>query len=271
MGEQPNSRTLSQIRRVSPKDFQQAIDDGSARITTPNTELTNGLRACKEHEEESWKKFFGKVVEVPDPPHWVSETLERAIALGVTSFTPHYLPLKRFSREDDFPGWYTKPNNFYWDQIDNNNISKNAPVLTGEWILFDTTTKMDLEDAGGRIYVDDPFKDLLPNGSRFNLSAYTLRSGTLSEIATFLGVDADQVRLPSAIEYNLLGNLHYPSTLGNVEDTSEWLSDKYSAFGFGLFGGDYSLGGLAYIELADELDKTASRGFRPVIHSPGEK
>lgn len=207
-------------------------------------------------------------------PQEVSEVLDRAKDAGITSLEPYHLSGVTLAQDSQVEGWNKRPEPRFWERIANGEI---APAkLPDAWVLVDKTERPGYKD-GKQLHENDPFGSLLkrlrrekkvetikgiPETSRFGLSHDELTKVVLPEIATLLGVDASQVRLPKAIEFNVIGNSKHPEW-GNT-NTWEWFAD-----GFGvsrrLFGGGSGDGGLTLVPHLWSDNHYVNVAFRPLV------
>ena len=209
-------------------------------------------------------------------PKEVSEVLERAKKVGIGVFEAYHLSDITLDQNSNVEGWDKKPEDWYWRQIGNGKVSQDAPKLPGSWILIDKTQKPDYKD-GRQVYENDPFGDLLkqlrkdkkiqtlkgiPDTSRSRISHDELTQVVLPEIAKLLGVESSAVRLPKAIEFNIIGNLKHPEW-GDT-NTWEWFNDKFED-GSRLVGGSSGLGGLAVVHSHWSDLHYDDFGFRPLV------
>ncbi len=225
-------------------------------------------------EKAAWEEnFSGVEQEIPYPPQELVDALKRVKEQGVNSFEPHYLPPIILKEEDDYPGWKVKPLDWYWGLITVGNIDKDAAKLPGAWVIVDGMQKPNYAN-GNQMYEDDFLVTVLNKlrdegkihntiggraGSRFDISFDEISQHVNPVIAKLLGVDANQVRLPKEIEFNVLGNMFHPEW-GNTS-TYEWLEDKFGG-GSRLFGGGSEITSLSRRLSRDSLDRI---GFRPLI------
>ena len=215
-------------------------------------------------------------------PKEVSEVLERAKKVGIGVFEAYHLSDITLDQNSNVEGWDKKPEDWYWKQIGDGNVSQDAPKLPGFWVLIDKTQKPGYKN-GRQVYENDPFGDLLKqlrkdkkvqtvkgfsDTSRFSISHDELTQVVLPEIAKLLGVESSAVRLPKAIEFNIIGNLKHPEW-GDT-NTWEWFNDKFGD-GRRLIGGRSVLGGLTDVYY-DWSDRRRDRlGFRPLVVIPSKK
>jgi len=94
------------------------------------------------------------------------------------------------------------------------------------------------------------------------LSWDQLHNDILPEIAKKFGVSQSQIRLPKAIEFNVLGNMHH-SEWGET-NTWEWFEDSFEADSR-LVGGRSDVGGLALVNHLSSASPYDNVGFRPLV------
>jgi len=242
-----------------------------------------------EREHEALRAFFGKEVRVFTPPSELFETLKVAEVEGFGKILePIYFPAVKFKQADKYPGWKVKPGEWYWDEVRDGNLKKNAAKLEGYWGLFDESRRPNY-DGGRQMFAGDPlapmlsqarkegriivsvFQESVPEGSRFAVTSDEKEQIVFPQLAKILRLTESVaiVRGPTEMEFNFAGNLRYPY-LGEA-DTSEQLDDRH--IGWRLLGGCSEMGGLAYVYsnwrnwgFDDRWDTVA---FRPlVVFSP---
>lgn len=209
-------------------------------------------------------------------PQEVSDVLKRAEKAGLTFFEPYHLSGVTLNQDSNVDGWDKKPENWYWKQIKDGNLSQDASKLPDSWVLVDKTQRPDYKDSK-QFHENDPFGHLLaklrkdkkiqtirgiPNTSQFGISHDELTQVVLPEIAKLLEVDASQVRLPRAIEFNIIGNFKHPEW--GKTTTWEWFDDKFGDASR-LVGGNSDVGGLAGVNLHWSGGHRGSVGFRPLV------
>lgn len=278
----------SEIRRFSPDEFNKLVASGRAQIIHQSKPSYEQLLPADlvQKEIEAWSRFFGLrafTVSVPLPPKELFEVLNRVKARGITGFEPHYLPLIRFYNDNDYTGWKLRPGDSFWGDLSNKHIDEFSSTLDGNWILIDTTKKPDYIDHNfpemyTHIYQNDPLKnflgklrrekkiqqgDVIPEGSRFYLSWDVLHTEVFPRLAEEFGFD--HIRLPREIEFNILGNMHYPEW---GEKTSwEHFHDQYNLDRH-VIGGAVQQGGLSSRGTQLSNEPSVYTGFRPMIVFP---
>ena len=111
-----------------------------------------------------------------------------------------------------FPGWRYPLSDRYWIAGMNG-----TPLIEGRWVAVELAEGGQLQVGG-----DEGEKALHYTGDREKLASWdSLCGAILPKMSQLLGVDHSRVRLPFAIEWNLLGNLlRHRRRLG--EDAPEW-------------------------------------------------
>jgi len=231
------------------------------RVVAEPTSTSEDVKKLVESEKKALAEFFGKPIKVPKPPAELFKMQEHMRSLGLYGFEAHYIPDEVFAKDAPYPGWKVRPNDWFWKQIKDGKVSDEALKTGGHWVLIDTTPKPNYQN-GAQVYEDDPFKDILPNGSRFNLSWDQLHNDILPKIVKKLGVPQSQLRLPKAIEFNVLGNMHHKKW--GETSTYEWFEDGFGADSR-LIGGRSDVGGLAVVLHYSSASPNVYVGFRPLI------
>jgi hypothetical protein len=157
--------------------------------------------------------FLGIASEVPPLPEDISiETYERLRSLGFDIF---YLPPVEVSGAGSFrryPEWRYPLEERYWAA----RAGCGSP-LTGQWVAIEL-----LKDGQALGEAGNGAKTSGGSGRRPMLVSWdSLQKSILPETARLLGREESSVRLPSALEWNLLGNLlFYCRRTG--EEAPEW-------------------------------------------------
>ncbi len=224
-----------------------------------------------------------RVKDIPAPPAALFEVLERARKEGFTSFEPFYEQRKQFKKNSKFPGRGIKPEDWFWQNIQNGNIDQDAAHLHGTWTLIDATPKPQYTD-GTQMYENDErlghilqiarsqglikitdWTKHVPKDSRFGVSWDEINQTIAPEVAALLGVEKQQVSVPREIEFNIAGNIRHPEW-GDT-NTWEWVTDSFG-LGFRLVGGYSGYGGLAYVNGGSAGNHSGSIGFRLRVGFP---
>lgn len=236
-------------------------------------------------EQEALSAFFEKDIAVPPLPADV--TLERMEVWEKQRLALHYLPREKMGeiqeergrqvvKVRDLDAWVKRPNYFH---VEVARLERNILDLRGGWMLVDTRPKP-MHQGGDQMYEDDFLGPVLAEltkigvldgvsrqdrpATRFHISMRDLMvQEALSPIAQLYGIDSDFLDLPKQIEFNLLGNMHYPEW--GMTDCDEFFDDKYYQ-GFGNFiGGSSASGGLSYIFPAKDGTQSGKIGFRFIV------
>lgn len=235
-------------------------------------------------EKETWRLFLGKEITTAQPPKELFEAWSRALEQGITSFEAHFLPKISFKQNSKFPGWHVKPEDWYWQNIKEGKLAKDAAKLPGIWVLVDGSQKPDY-DNGKQLYASDGFSQILlglrvegkidtpesykhvPASSRFAVTPDERKAHFDKALASLIGVNSSCVRITREIEFNVLGNLYHPEW--GQTSTLEWFAD---AFGDSrrLYGGHRDDGGLADVNCSWSDDRNDGIGFRPLVTFPSK-
>lgn len=238
--------------------------------------------------------FFGFDVEVFDPPQELLHALDTFRQHNVRGFAVHYLPDYVFRQEEELPGWRIKPEQKYWDLV---RKGGDTSTTAAGWYLVDTYSGSQytyedphLSGRRERDYLSETIRGLRADGqvpylvrgsgdSRFGIGALTIENIIFPEFARAHGI-SQQVRFPTGIEFNVLGNMAHPA----------WSQQRHYEY-FSTNGklDIRFLGGMSTEEKAGEVkpaledmyymhtpryDKTESThspngpGFRPLIAFP---
>lgn len=245
-------------------------------IATPEASVAAPNVARQESQSIALPSLEQLVVAVPAPE--IAKDWEKK---GFTNFDFFHLSAHQFllQQDENYPGWKIKPEPWFWESIKTGRISPDAAKLEGVLVAVDRTQKAQY-DGGRQLYQNDPFADLLkrlreekkikvpealkhvPETSRFGISPDELIQHVLPEIAKVLEVDSSAVRLPRAIEFNVIGNLKHPEW--GETNTWEWFEDKFGG-AYRLFGGSSDDGGLTHVRHDWSDFHVDFIGFRPLV------
>jgi hypothetical protein len=204
--------------------------------------------AVPERDEQAWMQSLyrelGLEVEVPPVP---ALTKRQKKSLSQFGFRLFFIPA---IKEAAYPAGFVKPD---WGRyLDRNQIE--FWLLPGKWVAVETIAKPDYNDPKG--YAEDRLAAAVKLERRFNVSFDDLHDGGLLErIAEKTGFPKKGVRLPSAGEWNFLGNLFLAilSLRGEVlpdlgsTDSWEWCENTYGSDNR-LLVGSRGHGGLAGVD-----------------------
>lgn len=166
--------------------------------------------------------------------------------------------------EDKYPAGFMKPD---WGRhLDASKIERRP--LPGKWVAVETIAKPNWNDPKG--YGEDRLAAAVKLERRFNVSWDDLHQGGLLErIAKATGFPKKGVRLPSAEEWNFLGNL-WKAILGlrgevlpdlGSTDSWEWCENACGSDGR-LVMGDCGSGGLGGVRRGWRDGRNDYLGFR---------
>ncbi|GEM_PF-2357167 len=270
----------------------QSIKNPSETPTTafipeqhPNLSPSEAMRV---NEEKAWSQFLGSHVDIPSPPQQLLDVLGNSNSKGF-NFEPHYIPTTTFSKDTSYPGWHSKPMDQFWTDI-----GTTSETIGGNWILIDTTKKT-YDSHGDPSYSADPFSNMIADlrksgkiislgeGSRVYVTRKEIYQYFNPTLALTLGINSDMVRLPKALEYNMLGNIFHPEWgEGNMEerfdekrvyDSRNGDPNGCCVYDLSFYGSKNELGtnvhdfGLSIIESGPDQGKY-DIGFRPIIIFP---
>lgn len=229
------NKAAAELARV----LREQYGDVSTGQSAPET---SGLaESLISQEIEAWKRFFGKEINIPNPPPKLLEVLKKAEQEGL-GLEAHYLPPFSFRKDSKIKGWEVRPEEWFWQKINEGEIDSEATKIDRGWILVGTN-----RGGFGRSW-DDVHQDDLPR------------------LANKLGVENSQVRLPKEIEFNVLGNVFHPEW--GQDYKWEWFEDNFGG-GDRLLGGRSGKGGLADVRCDWPGHRPNDVGFRPlVVFSP---
>ncbi len=264
---------------LAPKPVTSSL--GEAVVTPPVISIPETIYLPRPEElvEAGARAWNSK--EIPTPPDQLFDVLARAQQEGFRTFIPRYYAPVEYNKRSKFPGEGKKLEDWFWTQIGNGNIDKDAATLKGGWVLLDSSRKLiygeEYEAGGnrlglilqelrksGNIKVPDWCKDI-PAYSRFGVSWDEIDTHVAPEVANILGVDRAQVGVPREIEFNVAGNVFHPEW--GKTNTWEWMADRFG-HGSRLIGGHSDLGGLSHVRDHSSGDHYDSLGFRLQIAFP---
>lgn len=206
--------------------------------------------------QRALSKAFNKLVAV-DPVS--AEFTEGNLAKwAMYNLRPVYFPDEEISKDCPLKNW-VKPDKWFYDQIRNGKIGKDATKLKEGWYLADFTPSVDYNN-GTQVFPNDPLAPLItrlrqegkigkndstPMGSRFVITNNEWWNVLLPKLAKELGFKPEQIRLERAVEFNAIGNL-YDKNRGKF-NVWEWFDDQFEVSRH-LFGGYRVRGGLASVD-----------------------
>ncbi|MBI4098590.1 MAG: hypothetical protein HY437_00980 [Candidatus Magasanikbacteria bacterium] len=161
---------------------------------------------------------------------------------------PIYLP--KGLTAADYPADFVKP---AWDTYLTVSDIQRRP-LPGRWVVLETIRKPDYDDSQGYGNGNDPLAVALGLKKRFGISWDDLHKSHLPKVAKLLGLSKKAVRLTTAEEWNLIGNLflwlnrHRNMNLPDLGSTNSWeWCENSCGDGSRLVVGRRGSGGLAVV------------------------
>jgi len=255
------------IMAISAAKIQQLIErhesgqilesDLDAFIENPTLWRTEDAKALLSPAaaQAFWQGVYDELgikVTVPAVPKLTKKQMK---SCGKFNFLLVYLPA---ITEEDYPEDFVKP---AWGKyLDASKIERKP--LEGRWVAIETIVKPDWDNKDG--YPDDRLMAAVKHPSRFNTSHDQLTGGILADIAKVTGFPKKGTRLPTAEEWNFIGNLfnwlseHRSMNLPDLGSTRswEWCENAYGS------GDRLSVGGSGHVGLAHVYDLWPALGFR---------
>lgn len=188
---------------------------------------------------------------------------------------PHFLPPITMSQRN-YTGWKVKPEQWFYDNVTNGNISGNPLDLGGVTVLVDIRCKPAYK-KGEQMWENDLLGDIIenlrekgeiqdhqPRQSRFSISAIEIENKISPAFAKKLGLEPRQVRLERAVEFNVLSQMltDTPRAKDGEIDTWLWFADFFESAGNRLCGGGSGSGGFALVSYDGADDRWDGRSFR---------
>ena len=244
-------------------------DKEKARVESLNTPLMK-------QEAATLKAFFGESITVPPLPREI--TPERIKNWERMGFELHYLPPIDMTEDADFPGWEKKPHSWFYEEIANGTLPKDATMLPGAWVLVDGRQKPAYAE-GAQMYDHDPLAPVLEDLNRRGLISQSDYDGTkldprsrfglspadfekpevMNAFAKALDLKPGQASLTEAIVWNVLANIHHPEW--GTTNTVEWQKETPGS-GRRLISGSSDDGGASHVDWHGR--PSGSVGFRPL-------
>jgi len=167
--------------------------------------------------------------------------------------------------EERYPKSFTKLN---WRRSLSGEIER--LLLVGRWVAVETITKPSYDDSKG--YSIDPLMAAVDCAKRFSTSHTDLTNNLLGKIAKVTAFPEKSVRLPSAEEWNLIGNLfhwlrvYHQMNLPNLGSTDswEWCANNH-AVNNRLIAGYAHEGGLAGVGSSEPRHHCGDIAFRVLL------
>lgn len=243
-------------------------------VSSNITKTSSWLDKILESEKKAHLAFFGKEIDLTI----FAETLQKYGKKKIQNWRRfglevHFLPKSSFSKSNSYPGWKIKPNDWFYNNIQNGKILQNIngeliklqTVKTeGITLLVDTRCKPQYTSSS-QMYENDNFLGPIilklrkegkiqdyTNGqrdSRFNISADEFETQIKPEIANLLKLNVQQIRLEKTIEANVISQLyqHMPRKDDGDTNTWCWYDEYFGSRAFRLNGGHSDNGGLSHV------------------------
>lgn len=194
--------------------------------------------------------------EVSTPPDRLLQVAEKIEKEKLFKAEHFCLPGRQLSKGSQYPGLIVPLPPWFYRQIIEGRIAKDADCLPPKWIILDVSRRpdydggkqmyQDSEGLGdiladlrgqGKVEVPDCYRRVLRN-SRFAVSADEIdgKGGFVANaVASVLSLQAgEQVTTSPYVVFNYIGNLAYPE-FGQA-NTLEWFADEFW-HGYRLAGG----------------------------------
>ncbi len=218
------------------------------------------------------KAWAAQVSAIPDS--WTPEFLINAARYKMH---PVFIPEADINRAFRKAS-YIKPNDWYYEKVNSGDIKGAYPTyLHKGWCLADFTEGIDY--AGGtQTLPDDLWASLIaelriereiigahsdtPSGSRFSITWEEWIQVVFAHMAAKLPTTRAQINLPTAIEWNFIGNVyacHY-----GAYNMRTWLQDQFGD-DYRLIGGYRDHGGLAAVSSYWHSLRHGSIAGRPLV------
>lgn len=283
------AKTLSRnVRKENRKPAFNLHEGSDSKSEEKEYEKHRLILEIYARETERLSAFFGEAIHVDQLPRDV--TPEHILEWRKQRFELHFLPERDMYDSDDqpipYPGWEHPPKEWFMENYWR--LKLDAATLKKGWLLVDTRPKPNVlnhgkpttydEDWFGPIIEAENQKHdwqiqsddtnlgiLLALDSRLGFSYKTLLHNPL---LGFKDIFAKTLHIPTAsatflraIEFNVLGNIHYPEW--GETDAREHFIDQYGTQeGYHLIGGSKPWGGLSHVDSVADDFASAKTGFR---------
>ncbi len=200
--------------------------------------------------------------QVPPVPSLTKKQQKSLVKFGFRLF---FIPA---ITESEYPASFRKPD---WGRRLDASQVEHRP-LKGEWVAVETIAKPNWDDPGG--YPNDRLAAAVKLEWRFGVSWYGLHDGGfLQRIARVTGFPQKATRLPTAEEWNFLGNLfnflrerHSEQILPDLGATNSWeWCENLCGSDTRLVAGHREDGGLAGVGRYWRGDPNDGIGFRVLV------
>lgn len=274
-----------QIKRgVRTKEHFQGFLDGKNPFEKTVAKVKDWLQPIIDLERKCHQDFFQRVFSLVEFTRTLKKYgAEQVEAWKKLGLEPHFLPAVSMMSGDDYPGWKTKPGEWFYRQLVQGNIfqmicGKPRKLTTinlgGITVLIDTRLKPDYGDEYRNDWLGPIIKQLRKDGkiqdfnsrsSRFNVSA--VETELIKEAAKIFGLDPEQLRLEREIEANVIPQLYpyMPRKDDGKTKTWEWREEFFEGRGIRLSGGGSGGGGLAGVGYGSASDRWGGGAFRFLV------
>ena len=218
------------------------------------------------------RPWADQVTAIPD--RWTPDFVTNATKYG---YKPVFVPTVDISADSQRPK-YIKLGDWYYQNIRNGNIKTENPTqLQKGWYLADSSLGVDYTD-GSQIFPSDWWKPMLsklrkelsiigrhdktPNGSRFSITYDEWIQVVLAHWAGALMTTRAQTNLPTAAEWNFVGNVYFPHYGAN--NMWVWFTDVFEDV-HQLIGGYRAHGGLTDVNYDWHGGRFNSVAGRPLV------
>lgn len=238
------------------------------------TKFSPWLYEILEAERKSHLAFFGREFDLTIFANTLEKYGKKRIQCWRSMMLePHFIPKMSFAPKDNYPGWKVKPNDWFYENIQNGKIrhNVNGNLITqktveteGTTLLIDTRCKP-RHTTGSQMYENDNFLGPIilklrreekiqdytsgPRGSRFNISADEFETQLKPHIADLLDLKIKQIRLETTIEANVIPQIyqHMPRKNDGNTNTWCWFDEYFGSRAIRLDGGDSDDSGLSHV------------------------
>ncbi|MEO5927768.1 MAG: hypothetical protein ABIP96_03820 [Patescibacteria group bacterium] len=227
--------------QITESDFVAFLEN--PRLWRKTSELT---QIAPEDAQAFWQSVYNELglkIAVPTVPVLTETQVKSLDRFGfMLVFIPNI-------SEEQYPACFVKP---AWSEYLNVERIKHEP-LEGQWVAIETIAKPDCDDDAD--YAEDRLMVAVRHDKRLHTSHNALTGGLLERVAKATGFPKKGTRLPTAEEWNFVGNLfnwlreHRSMSLPDLGSTNawEWCQNTYTSVSQ-LIVGNAALGGLADVD-----------------------
>ena len=270
----------------------QSLMEGKPIIISEKPVSVDWLSTILARERQYHLAFFDREYDLAEFEQKLrSHGRKRVKAWQNLGLEPHFLPSVSLMPGDEYPGWNTKPNQWFYQKLVQGELFRNingqmvkmtAARLEGISVLIDTRLKPAFSN-GRQMYERDnllgPILEQLrkknkiapyahgPQSSRFGVSADEWETTIKPALAGKLGLDVSQIRLETVEEGNIIPQIYTDLPRKDDGQTNTWVwYEQYWGVGRGsrLRGGSSDDGGLANVRYDSPDSHWPHRSFRPL-------